>query len=146
MTPSIRLILLAVTLAAPLAAHGEDPPSAAAPPHAANTPTKAATAPASKKAATAAAAPAHDRLELDTTEVTGNRELPKVLVIVPWKKADLGDLAGKPLNSLVDDALQPLDRDVFRREIDYHAAVSREATGASPGAGSAPAADAAGKR
>ena len=28
-----------------------------------------------------------DRLELDTTVVTGNRELPKVLYIVPWKKA-----------------------------------------------------------
>ena len=27
-----------------------------------------------------------DRLNLETTVVTGNRELPKVLYIVPWKK------------------------------------------------------------
>ena len=31
---------------------------------------------------------AQDRLELDTTQITGNRELPKVLYIVPWKRSD----------------------------------------------------------
>src|SRR5258706_7832453 len=36
-----------------------------------------------------------DKMELDATSVTGNRELPKVLYIVPWKKSDLGDLVGK---------------------------------------------------
>jgi hypothetical protein len=61
-----------------------------------------------------------DRLELDTTQITGNRELPKVLYIVPWKRADLGDLVGKPVNSLLDDVLEPVDRDVFRRENRYY--------------------------
>ena len=46
-----------------------------------------------------------DRLELDTTQITGNRELPKVLYIVPWKRSDLGDLVGKPVNSLLDEVL-----------------------------------------
>lgn len=69
-------------------------------------------------------APAHDRLDLDTTAVTGSRELPKVLVILPWKRADMGDLVGKPLNSLVDEALQPVDREVFRREVDFHTALT----------------------
>src|SRR3954453_16528956 len=32
-----------------------------------------------------------DRLNLETTVVTGNRELSKVLYIVPWKKAEIGD-------------------------------------------------------
>ena len=63
---------------------------------------------------------ASDRLDLDTTQITGNRELPKVMVIVPWKRADIGELVGRPVNSLVDDALQPVDREVFRREIDYY--------------------------
>ena len=93
-------------------------PAASAPAAAAKRPAKSAKNP------TGTAPAAHDRLELDTTSVTGSRELPKVLVIVPWKKADLGDLSGKPLNSLVDDALQPLDREVFRREIDYHSALA----------------------
>jgi len=60
-----------------------------------------------------------DRLQLDATEITGNRELPKVLYIVPWKRSDLGDLAGKPVNSLLDEVLEPLDRDVFQRENRY---------------------------
>lgn len=64
-----------------------------------------------------------DRLELDTTVVTGNRELPKVLYIVPWKKADLGDLPAQPFNTLLDEVLTPVDRDVFRREVTYYDAV-----------------------
>jgi hypothetical protein len=67
---------------------------------------------------------AADRLDLDTTTVTGNRELPKVLYIVPWKKADIGDLPGQPFNTLLDEALTPVDRDVFRREVTYYDAVS----------------------
>jgi hypothetical protein len=65
-----------------------------------------------------------DRLELETTQITGNRELPKVMVIVPWKRSDIGDLVGRPVNSLVDEALQPVDREVFRREIDYFDALA----------------------
>jgi hypothetical protein len=61
-----------------------------------------------------------DRLDLDPTDIKGNRELPKVLYIVPWKRADLGDVVGKPVNSLLDEVLQPLDRDVFKRENRYY--------------------------
>ena len=61
-----------------------------------------------------------DRLELDATDITGNRELPKVLYIVPWKRSDLGDVVGRPVNSLLDEVLQPLDRDVFQRENRYY--------------------------
>ena len=68
---------------------------------------------------------AMDRLELDTTAITGNRELPKVLVIVPWKRSDLGDLLGKPVNSLLDEVLQPVDRDVFKRENRYFTALDQ---------------------
>ncbi|MEZ5500136.1 MAG: hypothetical protein R3E77_12005 [Steroidobacteraceae bacterium] len=68
-----------------------------------------------------------DRLDLDTTQITGNRELPKVLYIVPWKRSDLGDLLGKPVNSLLDEVLQPVDRDVFRRENRYYEAVKPDA-------------------
>jgi hypothetical protein len=66
-----------------------------------------------------------DRLELGTTAITGNRELPKVMYVVPWKHAEIGDLGGKPLNSLVDEILAPVDRDVFRREINYFDALER---------------------
>jgi hypothetical protein len=67
-----------------------------------------------------------DRLELGTATVTGDREQPKVMYIVPWKKSDIGDLAGKPLNSLVDEILAPVDRDVFKREVVYYKAVQAD--------------------
>jgi hypothetical protein len=67
-----------------------------------------------------------DRLQLDTTIVTGNRELPKVLYIVPWKKADIGELP-QPFNSLLDEVLAPVDRDVFRREIGYFGVITEQA-------------------
>jgi hypothetical protein len=78
---------------------------------------------------------AHDRLELDTTQITGNRELPKVLYIVPWKRSDLGDLVGKPVNSLLDEVLTPVDRDVFKRQNRYYDALKPDST--APGAGAA---------
>jgi len=104
---------------------------------AATAPTAATAAPAAAPAAGASAAkPAStrqnaatakattrktpDRLDLDATDIKGNRELPKVLYIVPWKRADLGDVVGKPVNSLLDEVLQPLDRDVFKRENRYY--------------------------
>ena len=64
-------------------------------------------------------APGPVRLDLDATSIRGNQELPKVLYIVPWKESGLGEPAGRPLNSLVDEALSPVDREVFRRQIRY---------------------------
>lgn len=72
-------------------------------------------------------ASAADRLELDASVVTGNRELPKVLYIVPWKKAELGDLPEQPFNTLLDEALQPVDRDEFRREVSYYSKLADKA-------------------
>ena len=73
---------------------------------------------------------AEDHLQLDTTQITGNQELPKVLYIVPWKRSDLGDMLGRPANSLLDEVLQPVDRDVFRRENRYYDALKPDAAGA----------------
>lgn len=67
--------------------------------------------------------PTMDHLELDPTSITGNRELPKVMVIVPWKRADIGALQGRPANSLLNEVLSPVDRDVFRRELRYFEAL-----------------------
>jgi hypothetical protein len=80
---------------------------------------RAAPAPAVPAAAEPAAK--QDQADLDRSQIIGNRELPKVLYIVPWKKPGPGDLAGRPLVSVLDEALAPVDRDVFRRQVRYDA-------------------------
>jgi hypothetical protein len=71
---------------------------------------------------------ANDKLALGTATVTGSQEQPKVMYIVPWKRSDIGDMAGKPMNSLVDEILAPVDRDVFKREVVYYQAVQADAS------------------
>jgi hypothetical protein len=61
-----------------------------------------------------------DSMELGRTEITGNQELPKVMYIVPWKKANPGDLMGKPINTLLDEVLAPIDREEFIRQVEYY--------------------------
>lgn len=80
-------------------------------------------------------APAPDRADLDRSQIIGNRELPKVTYIVPWKKPGAGDLSGRPLVSVLDEALSPVDREVFRRQVRYDAqAVAQTPPAAAPAA------------
>lgn len=83
-----------------------------------------------------------DRATIDKTQIIGNRELPKVLYIVPWKKPAAGELSGPPIESVLDEALAPLDRDVFRRQVHYdtlmHPAVAAPATSGADAATPAP--------
>ncbi|MES2581580.1 MAG: hypothetical protein V4627_02590 [Pseudomonadota bacterium] len=80
---------------------------------------------------------AQDRAEIDRTRITGNRELPKVLYIMPWKKPLPADLSGRPLVSVLDEALAPLDRDVVRREV-YYDEVTRTKSSAAQSAATTP--------
>ncbi|HTD31409.1 MAG TPA: hypothetical protein VK650_07625 [Steroidobacteraceae bacterium] len=120
------------SMPAPAAPEPGSAPAASTPPAAPPRATAAANAAAPKAAAGAKAAgkKGPDRLELETTDVTGNSELPKVLYIVPWKRSDLGDMVGRPVNSLLDEVLQPLDRDVFNRQNRYYDALKPENAGA----------------
>jgi hypothetical protein len=61
-----------------------------------------------------------DTVDLGTTSITGNQELPKVLYIVPWKRSDLGDLVGRPANTLLDEVLAPVDPEEFERHLSYY--------------------------
>ena len=77
---------------------------------------------------------AQDRADIDRSQIIGNRELPKVLYIVPWKKPVAGELAGRPVASVLDEALAPIDRDVFRRQVQYGAQAAPKAAVATAGA------------
>ena len=69
---------------------------------------------------TASATGVMDEIDLDRTEITGNQELPKVLYIVPWQKSEAGELVGKPVNTLLEEVLAPIDRTEFIRQVDYY--------------------------
>ncbi len=69
---------------------------------------------------------AAQQLDMDGMSVIGNRELPKALFIVPWKDPEAGLTPERPVNSLVDEALQPVDPDVFRRKLDYFDTVHKK--------------------
>ena len=75
---------------------------------------------------------AQDRADIDRTQIIGNRELPKVLYIVPWKKPMPGELSGRPVESVLDEALAPVDRDVFRRNVHYDAQIRARSAAPSP--------------
>jgi hypothetical protein len=141
-----KIIILSLLFAGP--GFAAEPPSTAtsatpatkAPaPTSAKPTAKQPTQPAQGNARPAGARAGSDRLNLDTTVVTGNRELPKVLYIVPWKKADLGDLPAQPFNTLLDEVLTPVDRDVFRREVTYYGAIAADGQSGGPTSQSTPA-------
>ena len=71
-------------------------------------------------AGTQGTALAEDRIQLDRTTVIDNHELPKITYIVPWQAAQLPQLEKPPLDTLIDGALTPLDRDVLRSQIQYY--------------------------
>jgi hypothetical protein len=55
---------------------------------------------------------------LSGMSIVGNDEAPKSLVIVPWKSSDMGNVLD--VSRILDDGRQPVDRDVFRRELAYY--------------------------
>jgi hypothetical protein len=71
-------------------------------------------APAGEPVASAAA----DDKTLSGMSILGNQEAPKALVIVPWKSSRIGDSLG--LSDSLDDARQPVDKEVFMRELAYY--------------------------
>jgi hypothetical protein len=70
------------------------------------------------KVAAADVKKAADAKTLAGISILGNQEAPKSLVIVPWKGSEIGDMPG--LSRLLDDSVQPVDKDVFMRELSYY--------------------------
>lgn len=72
---------------------------------------------------------AEERLDMEGTRIRGNQELPKVLYIVPWKQSEIPDLSQPPLESLIDEALEPVERDVFQRKVRYYDTLTAQEIG-----------------
>lgn len=79
---------------------------------------KATTPRAKNSQAKAEAKPDAGDKALSGMSILGNQEAPKALVIVPWKSSQLGDPQG--ISKQLDDGRQPVDKDVFMRELSYY--------------------------
>ena len=70
---------------------------------------------------------ADERKELEGLSIIGNRELPNILYIVPWKSPGMPDMIDIPLTTLINQSLVPIDRlTVIREEQYYNALKSNE--------------------
>ena len=57
--------------------------------------------------------------ELSGISIIGNKETPKSLYIVPWKDSQVG-VESSLTSGLLDERMQPVDKEVFMRELDYY--------------------------
>ena len=109
MTRTLSLIAFVLVAGAVSAADAPAPTATVA----ATTEPKAAKAPAN-----AAAKPDTGPKALSGMSILGNQDAPKALVIVPWKSSQLGDSLG--IAKSLDDGRQPVDKDVFMRQLSYY--------------------------
>ena len=59
-----------------------------------------------------------DAKEMSGMSIVGNDEAPKSLYIVPWKSSEIG--VETSLNTLLNDGDVPVDRDVFKRQLEFY--------------------------
>ena len=67
-----------------------------------------------------ATATAETELKAEGMKIYGQSELPKVLYIVPWKRREANEIDMPASKSLASDILEPIDPEIFRRQIHYH--------------------------
>lgn len=63
---------------------------------------------------------AEQRMDLEGTAIFGNKESPNVLYVVPWRSTKRLTGMMPPETGRREELLSPLDRDVFRRQIDWY--------------------------
>ena len=56
--------------------------------------------------------------KLSGMSIVGNDEAPKSLYIVPWKSSEIG--VETSLNMMLNKDAVPVDRDVFKRQLDFY--------------------------
>jgi hypothetical protein len=57
-------------------------------------------------------------VKMSGMSILGNEDAPKSLVLVPWKSSRLADMPS--VSRLLDSSAQPVDKDVFMRELSYY--------------------------
>ena len=65
-----------------------------------------------------------DAKEMSGMSIVGNDEAPKSLYIVPWKSSEIG--VETSLNTLLNEGDVPVDRDVFKRQLEFYVVSTTE--------------------
>ncbi len=68
---------------------------------------------------------AQEQIDLESTFV-GDREQPSVSYITPWKPPEGPDKLYRPIKSISGNALDPIDREVLARSIQFYNELSLE--------------------
>ena len=63
---------------------------------------------------------AEERVDLEGATIIGNRELPKVLYVVPWKLPDQGHVISRAIKRQTHVDLSPLNRTKFHQLLELH--------------------------
>ena len=63
---------------------------------------------------------AQEKLDMEGTSIIGNKELPNVLYIVPWKSSKPIALQSPPFDSVLDEVLKPIERTTFKQQVKYY--------------------------
>jgi hypothetical protein len=74
---------------------------------------------------------ADERLLLDKTTILGNRELPKVTFVVPWRDVP-SDIPGWQPSPLAHPFAMPLDVELYHRQLDYSRQLKNQRDGKTP--------------
>jgi len=61
---------------------------------------------------------ASEAKELSGMSIVGNDEAPKSLYIVPWKSSEIG--VETSLEMMLNEGDVPVDRDVFKRQLEFY--------------------------
>lgn len=103
-----HVVFATLVLLFPFAGHAETPN-----PVKASKPAPVAKAKATNKA------DGNEAKELSGMSVLGNNDTPKALYIVPWKSSELGAEADLRAG-LLNDAMAPVDKEVFLRALQFY--------------------------
>jgi hypothetical protein len=76
----------------------------------------------------ASAVRAEADIDLESTFI-GDREQPSVSYVIPWKAPEGPSKLYRPIKSISGNALDPLDRDVLARNIQFYNELSLEGGG-----------------
>ena len=69
---------------------------------------------------------AQQRLDMQGTSIIGNKELPNILTIVPWKSAEPVSLSTPSFDSVLDEPPHTLERSTFQRQLDLFTTIYTE--------------------